>query len=169
FPRKCLPRPAPPLFSWRCRPTPSSSASIASTRRRRPPPSPRRVITVRTCFHPARSCTAMNISATTRTRSSGRRSCATWAPISAARISRPPVPPARQRQLLRGFRVGDRHEQELVDALAVHVHDFHLPLADLERVAFGRNARQALERQPGRGMKVAALLLQPHGTRPAPD
>src|SRR5262245_5868912 len=71
--------------------------------------------------------------------------------------------------LFGGLRIGDRNEQQLVDALAVHVDDFDLPRTELERIAFGGNARQALERQACRGVEIAVLLLQSEFLRQIPD
>ena len=64
---------------------------------------------------------------------------------------------ARTIARLRGRRLR-RDEQQLVDAVAVHVDDLDPPAVDLEVLAFLRDARHPLEREPGGGVKVAVRL-----------
>src|SRR5215216_8083119 len=52
-----------------------------------------------------------------------------------------------------------RCEQQLVDAVAVHVDDFDAPAVELKTFALVRNARELLEREAGGGVEIAARLL----------
>ena len=89
------------------------------------------------------------------------------------------MPPTGRNNQLRGlqrdavelcrFGLFRRNEQQLVDALAVHVDHFDPPAGDLEGLALRGDAREPLERQAGGGMELAVLDVQAEAFRQLVD